>query len=88
MIKADYVLIDPLGMHARPATALLKLSRNFKSAVTINKGGKSVPVKSMINILGMAVKAGDTVTIITEGEDEQAAALAMEHFFTVEMKNF
>jgi phosphocarrier protein len=88
MIIKEYIIIDPLGMHARPATALLKLARNYKSGITIQKNEKLVPVKSMINILGMAIKAGDTVKILTEGEDEHAAATAMEHFFTEEMKNF
>jgi phosphocarrier protein len=88
MIKRDFIIIDPLGMHARPATALIKLARNFSSAITIQKNGRSVPVKSMVNILSLAIKAGESVTIITEGEDESAAFAAMDHFFTEEMKNF
>lgn len=88
MITKDYTIIDPLGMHARPATALIKLARNYKSLITISKDDKNVPVKSMINILGMAIKAGDSVTLITEGEDEQTASTALDHFFNEEMKNF
>ncbi|MDR2886721.1 MAG: HPr family phosphocarrier protein [Bacteroidales bacterium] len=88
MITKDYTVIDPLGMHARPATALVKLARNYKSLITINKDGKNVPLKSMINILGMAIKAGDSVTVITEGEDEQAASAALDDFFYNDMKNF
>ncbi|MBK9389424.1 MAG: HPr family phosphocarrier protein [Bacteroidetes bacterium] len=88
MIKRDFIIIDPLGMHARPATALIKLARNFSSLITIQKNGRSVPLKSMVNILSLAIKAGESVTIITEGEDESVAMEAMDHFFTEEMKNF
>jgi len=88
MIKREYTIIDPLGMHARPATALLKLGRNFKSAVSLEKNGKSVPVKSMLNILALTLKFGDIVTVVIEGEDETEASVVIENFFMEEMKHF
>jgi phosphocarrier protein HPr len=88
MTTREYTIIDPLGMHARPATALLKLGRNFKSAISIGKNGKSVPVKSMLNILALTLKFGDIVTVVIDGEDEPAASAALENFFMEEMKHF
>jgi phosphocarrier protein HPr len=88
MISRNYTIIDPLGMHARPATALLKLSRQYKSAIVIRKDGRSVPVKSMLNLLALGIKFGDKITVEIEGEDEPAAGEAIEIFFTEEIKKF
>jgi hypothetical protein len=33
IISREYVIIDQYGMHARPATALLKLGRVFKEVL-------------------------------------------------------
>ena len=41
----------------------------------------------MLNILSLALKGGDTVTIIVDGEDETEAAAALNTFFMEELKN-
>lgn len=87
MISKDYVIQAAEGIHARPATALLKLSRNFTSAISLRKGDKTVKLNSMLNILAMATKGGETLTVLVEGEDEQQAAAALDQFFTTELKN-
>lgn len=87
MIEKDYVIQAAEGIHARPATALLKLSRSFTSAISLRKDGKTVKLNSMLNILAMATKGGDTLTVLIEGEDEAQAAIALENFFTAELKN-
>ena len=88
MISKDYLIIDPHGMHARPATALLRLARKFKSDFSLKKDGKLVQMKSMLNILSVSAKCGDTISIIIEGEDESEAVAAFDYFFNEEMKNF
>ncbi len=86
MITKDYTILAAQGLHARPATALIRLVKNFKSAVILQKGSKMVKLNSMLNILSMAIKGGETVTIIIEGEDEQEAAIAIDLFFTEQAK--
>ena len=88
MINSEYTIIDQHGMHARPAAALLKLARQFRSEITIRKDGRSIQIKSMLNILALALKYGDSVTVGVKGDDEDEAAAAMDLFFTEEMKNF
>jgi phosphocarrier protein HPr len=88
MISKDYIIIDPLGMHARPAAALLKLARKYKSAFSLKKDGKLVQLGSMLNILSISAKCGDTFSIIAEGEDESEAVAALDYFFSEEMKKF
>jgi phosphocarrier protein HPr len=87
MIAKDYLITSVEGLHARPATNLVRLVKKYKSATSLKKGNKSVKLNSMLNILSMALKGGDTITILVEGEDEAAAAAAIEAFFEEELKH-
>jgi phosphocarrier protein HPr len=81
MIAKDYIITGAEGMHARPATALVRLVKNFKSVVSLKKGDKTVRLNSLLNILSLMIKGGDTISIIVEGEDEAGAAAAIDLFF-------
>ncbi len=87
MISKDYIILSPQGIHARPATALLKLTKQYKSTFSIKKDEKLIPLKSMLNILALGTKCGDTITILIEGDDESDAALAIDSFFNDLLKN-
>lgn len=86
MISKDYTIIDPQGIHARPATALIRLTKNFKSSFSIKKGDRVIGLNSMINLLSMAIKGGETISIMIDGEDEVNAANAVEIFFAEQFK--
>jgi phosphocarrier protein len=88
MISKDYIILDPHGMHARPATAMIKLARQYKSSFSLKKEEKLIQMRSMLNILSIAAKCGDTISVIIEGEDESEAVAAFDYFFNEEMKNF
>ncbi|MDR3716181.1 MAG: HPr family phosphocarrier protein [Puia sp.] len=87
MITKDYVILAPQGMHARPATTLIKLVKQFKSVVSLRKEEKLVRLNSVLNILSMTAKCGETLTLVIDGEDEAAAAGALEVFFTEQLKD-
>ena len=78
----DYVITDPVGIHARPAGILVKEIKKFAgSTVTITKGEKSVNALKLMALMGMGIKQGDTVTVSVEGGDEEAVAAAIQDFF-------
>ena len=81
MKSFDYVITDEVGIHARPAGMLVKKVKEFSSKITITKGEKSAEAQKLMAIMALGVKKGDTVTVSAEGEDEEAAAAAMETFF-------
>jgi phosphocarrier protein HPr len=87
MITNDYIILAPQGMHARPATTLIRLVKNFKSAVSLKRGDKTIRLNSMLNILSLAIKGGESITVIIEGEDEAEAAQAIGLFFTEQLKD-
>jgi len=81
MIEKEYTITAPEGMHARPATALVRLAKNFTSVISICKDDKTVRLNSLLNILSMAIKGGDVLRVRIHGEDEITAAGALDDFF-------
>jgi phosphocarrier protein HPr len=87
MITKDYIITAAQGMHARPATNLVKLGRDFASVISMKKGEKTVKINSLLNILSLAIKGGDTITMMIDGADEADAAKAIDTFFTTALKH-
>ena len=81
MKEFKYVITDEVGIHARPAGLLVKEAKNFTSTITVIKGDKSAKATALMKLMGMGVKKGDEVTVTVEGDDEEAAAAAIEAFF-------
>lgn len=80
-----YIIKDEVGIHARPAGLLAKAAKEFSSEILIEKGGKQVNATKLMMLMGLGVKQGETVTVTINGEDEEAAAKAMEEFFTANL---
>ena len=87
MIVREYTIQSPEGMHARPATTLVRLAKKFKSSVQIKKDDKQIELNSLLNVLGLTLKFGDSISLIIEGHDEQEAADAVEEFFKKQLKH-
>ena len=78
----DYVITDPVGIHARPAGLLVREIKQYAgNTVTVTKGDKSVNALKLMALMGMGIKQGDVVTVGVEGPDEDAVAAAVEAFF-------
>ncbi|RHV51814.1 HPr family phosphocarrier protein [Faecalibacterium sp. OM04-11BH] len=65
---------DELGVHARPAGLLVKLAKKYASKVTIEKDGKTSDMRKLMEVMGLGIKQGETITVTVEGEDETVAA--------------
>ena len=82
MKSFDYVITDPVGIHARPAGILVKEVKNYKdSTITLTKGEKSVNLLKLMALMQMGIKQGDKVTVTVEGGDEEAVCAKIEEFF-------
>lgn len=83
MKEFQYVLKDPLGIHARPAGMIVRIAKQYADTeIAITKDGKTVSASQLIRILGLCVKGGHQVTVTAEGPAEKEAIEAMEKFFT------
>lgn len=76
----EYVITDELGIHARPAGALVKEAKKNQSKVIIRKGEKEADASRLMALMGLAVKCGDKIVVKVEGADEEQAVQEMETF--------
>lgn len=58
-----------LGLHTRPATAIVKLLQSCRSDVYFTHKQETINAKSILSILMLAAKKNSKITIIVEGED-------------------
>ena len=77
----EYTITDEVGIHARPASMLVKEAKKYSSKVVVNKDGKSAEATKLMALMGLAVKCGQTVKVEVSGEDEETAVEAMKLFF-------
>ena len=82
MKEFQYTVKDACGIHARPAGLQVKVVKGFSSTATLEKNGKTCDLRKLMALMGMGVKQGETVTVKVEGEDEEAAAAAIQQFLT------
>ena len=82
MKEFQYTVKDACGIHARPAGLLVKVVKGLSSTATLEKNGKTCDLRKLMALMGMGVKQGETVTVKVEGEDEEAAAAAIQQFLT------
>ena len=69
--EASWELINPMGLHARPAAAVAQAMADLDADITIN----GVDGKSVMMLMTLGLKAGDTLTVSAHGPD---AARAVE----------
>lgn len=80
MREFNYVINDPMGIHARPAGELVKAAAGFPCNVTIEKDERAVDAKRIMGVMSLGVKCGMEITLKTEGEQEDAAIDALSKF--------
>lgn len=69
-----------MGLHARPAAQFVKTASGFTSAITVRnltRGGPSANAKSIIEVLGLGVECGHTISVSAEGKDRVQALDAL-----------
>src|SRR5205085_2282072 len=77
MIGRAAKIVNPLGMHARPAAEFVKLASRFKSAVEVKKDDLTVNGKSIMGVMMLAAECGSSLIIRTDGADAEQAMEAL-----------
>ncbi len=73
MVSQNVEIINRLGLHARAAAQLVKLTTQFQSKVFLKKGGQSANAKTIMDVLMLAGTQGTQIIVEASGEDEQEA---------------
>ncbi|WP_022935382.1 HPr family phosphocarrier protein [Mesomycoplasma moatsii] len=73
MAKFTAKIIDPIGLHARPASELTKIASTFTSEIKIISNGKEGNAKSIMNIMALGIRKDNEITIEAIGSDAEEA---------------
>lgn len=77
MLLQDALIINKLGLHARASAKLTKLASQFPCEVWLSRNGRRINAKSIMGVMMLAAGKGSTVSLETNGEQEQEAMDAL-----------
>ena len=69
----EYVVNDPIGLHARPAGRLAEIAKNYDCKITLTADGKTVSATSPIEMMNLGISKGTKVIVSAEGQRAQIA---------------
>ncbi len=70
MVVGKTTIVNPTGIHARPATMLASICMNCESRVEIKVGQNIINPKDMLAMLARQVKCGTEIEVLCDGETE------------------
>ena len=77
MIERQAVIVNPEGLHARPAARIVRLANSFAAEIELAKDGLDVNGKSIMGVMMLAAECGSSITIRADGPDAEQAVQAL-----------
>ncbi|MFU8786481.1 MAG: HPr family phosphocarrier protein [Candidatus Izemoplasmataceae bacterium] len=77
-MEKSYIIIDKVGLHARPVSLLSRTASQFKNDIFIIYQDKRVTLKSILMVMSLGVPSGSEITIEVMGENPIKAHKAIE----------
>ena len=81
-LKKKIKITNSQGLHARPASAFVKIANKFESDIVVKKGSESVNGKSIMGLMTLAANQGSMLEIEISGDDAEQAMQELEKFLT------
>jgi phosphocarrier protein HPr len=72
-MRREFVVINKLGVHARPAALFVKTANRFTCSIMVSKDGEEVNGKSIMGLMMLAAGPGSKLIVNCEGDDCQEA---------------
>ncbi|MHA0855320.1 HPr family phosphocarrier protein [Paenibacillus sp. CMAA1364] len=76
-MKTNFIIQNPFGIHARPARKIVEAAKSFSRTVSLEKEGKAFNAKSLVSVISIGAKCGDSITVIAEGDEAEAVIQAI-----------
>lgn len=80
MKQAEITLKNEFGLHMRPAQGLMKLALQQPGDVFVEKDGIRANAKSIVELIGLAAAAGDSIVLICDGDGEDQSLKEIAEF--------
>lgn len=68
MKQVTVTVVDPVGLHARPATVAVNAASKFKSEINVAFKGREVNMKSIMGVMSLGIPTQSEITISCSGE--------------------
>lgn len=78
MIRKEIRIVNKLGLHARAAAKFVTCAGAFASHVELEGQGRRVNGKSIMGVMMLAAAQGTLLSLLVDGDDEDAASAALE----------
>jgi phosphocarrier protein HPr len=83
-MERELIILNKLGLHARPAAEFVRCARRFKATIVIKKDGEEYSAASILDVLSANLDHGSRMNLSADGPDagkalEELAAL-LEQF--------
>ncbi len=72
-VSMEVEIINPAGLHARPASLLVEKAKSHECEITIVKGTKTANAKSIMSVLALGASTGDSVVVTATGPNSETA---------------
>ena len=82
-IEVQLTLANPAGLHARPASLFVQTAAGYDANIHVSGHGKETDAASIIGVLSLGMRQGDTITIRASGKDAEAAIAALSELVRV-----
>lgn len=66
-------VLNRLGLHARPAMALVDTANRFSADIRVSHNGQEVDAKSIMQLMMLAATQGSELCFTADGPDAQQA---------------
>ncbi len=77
-VTKELVVVNKLGIHARPAAMFVKIATRFASDVFVEKDGERVNGKSIMGLMMLAAGPGCKILVVANGGDAPQAVHELE----------
>ena len=73
MVSRTITIKNAEGLHARPASEIVKSATQYTSSIQLDVNGNKYNAKSVLNIMSAGIKNSTEITVICDGVDEESA---------------
>lgn len=77
-IIRELVVVNKLGVHARPAAMFVKIASKFECDIMVEKDGEEVNGKSIMGLMMLAAGPGSRLKVHASGSDAQQAVSELD----------
>ena len=77
----ELLVQNKMGIHARPAAMIVRVTNRFKSEVFVEKDEEQVNGKSIMGLMMLAAAKGTKVKFLATGEDAPQMLTELEALF-------